>query len=406
MFNSFSSALSSLRAHAVAVDTVGNNLANVNTTGFKASDVAFKDIVAESMGATKSETGMGVSHPMTVRNFSQGAIQSSGGALNAAIQGNGFFVVHDSEGAEYLTRDGNFQLDSQGYVTTLTGERVQQWVNDSLSDIQIPNGPSGAMATANIGISANLNATTAEDGTFSTPVEVVDSLGQTHVLTFTFTKTATDGQWDYEVFIPGVDVGQTDPLVSVATSAAPLEFDATGRLTAPASDPGTIDLSITGLDNGAEDLTIAWHFYNSAGQSTLTQFAQASAVSPGTRDGYPSAEIVSVGMSDGGKIVARYGNGQEREVATLALSMIANPTSLVAAGNNSFRVSTDTARPAYGVAETGGRGKVKAGSLEASTVDIAKEFTNLIIYQRGYQANSRVITTADEMSQETLNLKR
>lgn len=407
MFNSFSSALSALRAHSVAVDTVGHNLANVNTAGFKASDVAFKDIVAESMGGGKSETGMGVSRPLTVRHFSQGAVQTTSGALDAAIQGNGFFVVRDSQGARLLTRDGSFQLDSQGFVVTLTGERVQQYVNGTLADIQIPSGPSGASATTRIGINANLDATTPVGGTFSTPVEVVDSLGVTHVLTFQFTKTA-DGKWGYDVLIPGADVGDTDPLVSIFSSppTTTLDFDATGKLTAPDSDPGTIDLTVTGLVSGANDLSISWSLYNAAGQPTITQFAQKSSVSPGTRDGYPSAEVVSVGMADGGRIIARYANGQERAVADLAIALVSNPGSLAAVGNNNFRVSAENAPPTYGLAETGGRGKVKAQSLEASTVDIAREFTNLIIYQRGYQANSRVITTADEMSQETLNLKR
>src|SRR5687768_6550660 len=141
MFNSFSAALSALKAHSTAVDTVGHNLANVNTTGFKSTDVAFRDLVAESLGSGQ-ETGMGVTRPITVRNFSQGAIQSTSGPLDAAIQGSGFFVVRDGTGSRLLTRDGGFKLDENGYVVTLTGERVQQYVSGALSDIQVPAGAS------------------------------------------------------------------------------------------------------------------------------------------------------------------------------------------------------------------------------------------------------------------------
>jgi flagellar hook protein FlgE len=411
MFNSFSAALSALRAHSVAVDTTGHNLANVNTAGFKACGVAFKDLVAESMSGGRSETGMGVSRPLTVRNFTQGAVQSTSGSLDAAIQGSGFFVVREAGGSRLLTRDGSFQVNPQGFVTTLTGERVQQYVNGTLADIQIPSVASGASATTTLGITANVNSATAVGESFTTPVEVVDSLGVTHVLTFKFTKAAANS-WNYDVLIPRGDLATppagTDPLVSIFSTAPTdtIDFDANGRLTAPDSTPGTIDLPVAGLADSAADLAIKWNFYDAAGQPRLTQFAQASAPSSTTQDGYPSSEIVSVGMVDGGRINARYGNGEQKEIATLAIALVSNPSSLAAASNNNFRVSADTAKPTYGVAETGGRGKVKAEALEASTVDIAREFTNLIVYQRGYQANSRVITTADELSQETLSLKR
>lgn len=408
MFNSFSSALSALRAHSTAIDTVGHNLANVNTTGFKAAGVAFKDVVAESMGNGKSETGMGVSRPVTVRNFSQGSIQATSGMLDAAIQGNGFFAVRNpSQKDPLLTRDGGFQLDSKGYVVTTTGERVQQYSNGVLSDIQIPAGASPSAPTTGFQLTANLNATSAVGDTFSTPVEVVDSLGVVHMLTVRLTKEDASS-WSYDVLIPGADVGETDPLVSIfgTPPSTRLEFDATGRLTAPEADSGALELSIEGLASGANDLSISWNLYNDKAEPIVTQFAQNSAVSKTSQDGYPAAEVVSVGMADGGKIVAVYGNGEQKTIAQLAVAMISNPSSLTGAGNNMFRPGIDSSRPAWGVAETGGRGTVRSGALESSTVDIAREFTNLIVYQRGYQANSRVITTADEISQETLNLKR
>jgi flagellar hook protein FlgE len=401
MFNSFSSALSALKAHSTAVDAVGHNLANVNTTGFKSTDVAFKDIVAQSISG--GESGMGVGRPISVRNFGQGAIQSTSGILDAAIQGNGFFVVKDGK-AEAFTRDGSFQIDQEGYVVTLTGERVQQLENGTLSDIRLPSGATAAVVTQNMTISANLDATAAVGDTFSAPVEVVDSLGIRHKVTVTFTKTAAN-EWDYSATMPKEDVDPmptTDPEIGSGS----LTFGTDGKMTVPDPLPTPEQITIEDLAGGASDMTINWSLFDANKLPTLTQFGQASAVVETMQDGFASAQMISVGMADGGKIVASYANGQKTTIATLAIALIPNQNSLTAAGNNSFKLGFNSAEPSYGTAEGGGRGKVKAGALEASTVDIAREFTNLIVYQRGYQANSRVITTADEMSQETLNLKR
>jgi flagellar hook protein FlgE len=395
MFNSFAAALSALKAHSTAVDAVGHNLANLNTTGFKATDVQFKDVVAESM-SSQSETGLGVSRPMTTRVFSQGAIQTTSGLLDAAIQGNGFFVVADANSRRLLTRDGTFQLDSAGYVVTQTGERVQSYANGVLSDIQVPSGVSPSSPTTNFSMTANLNALAATGDKFSTPIEVVDSLGVTHTLTATFTRAAAAGTWDYAFSAPGATVNATGSLV----------FDGSGKLTTPDVAGGDIAIQLTALTSGADDLDVTWKLYDDADNPLITQFAKASAPSGIKQDGYAAAEVVSVGLADGGKVVARYGNGAVKELASLAMALVANPSSLVSEGNNMFRPGNETATPTFATSGEGGRGKIKAGALEGSTVDMAREFTNLIVFQRGYQANSRVITTADELSQETLNLKR
>ena len=416
MFNSFSAALAALKAHSSAVDTIGHNLANVNTTGFKAVEVAFKDLVAESMGGGPA-TGMGVGKPIMVRNFTQGAIQGTSGALNAAIQGNGFFVVNDAAGAELYTRDGSFQVDKTGVIRTLTGEKVQGYkvaadgaVAASLSDIVIPAGASAARATTNMSVFANLNANAAPGDKFTSPVEVVDSLGQTHVVTLTFTRAAAAGEWKMQATIPGEETSASGAVAgtpfNLLTTEADVQFDADGNLTTPAASAGTIDIAVPSLKNGATDLALKLNAYDANGAPTLTQVSAASSTSKTTQDGVRAGQIVDVGMADGGRVVARYDSGELRVIAQLGIALTSNPSSLADAGNNLFRASTDTADPVIGISGEGGRGSVKAGSLEASTVDIAREFTNLIVYQRGYQANSRVITTADELSQETLNLKR
>lgn len=405
MFNSFNSALSSLKAHSTAVDTVGNNLANVNTTGFKGTEISFKEIVSQSMSGEK---GMGVNTPITYRNFSQGSIQSSSGALHGAIQGNGFFVVKDGSNATMFTRDGNFRTDAQGYVVTLTGERVQGFNAGSLSDIRLPTTAAASTPTGNVSIFANLDATaaTGATGRFSTPVEVVDSLGVRHTVTVTFEKTAAN-EWDYSVTMPPEAYATApSPFEPQEVATGSITFGTDGKIAIPDPLPAPTEIDLTGLASGAADQTINFSLFDESGQPTITQFAQPSDVSETQQDGLASAQILSVGMADGGRIIARYANGENREIATLAVALVQNADSLSGVSNNNFRLTASSAPATFGTADSGGRGKIKAGALEGSNVDIAREFTNLIVYQRGYQANSRVITTADEMSQELLNLKR
>jgi flagellar hook protein FlgE len=249
----------------------------------------------------------------------------------------------------------------------------------------------------------NLNASDATGATFSVPAEVVDSLGATHVVTFSFTRTsATD--WDYDISIPGDDIASGTPGSPTSLTTGTISFGPDGLVSAPAA-PGIVPIAVSGLNNGAADLAINWNLFTGT-QSMLTQFAQQSAVSSVNHDGEVPAEMINLEITEDGKVVARFTGGREQVVAQLAVAAIANPGSLASAGNNAFRLTSKTAAPAIGPAGTGGRGDVRGAALEGSTVDIASEFTHLIRYQRAYQANSRVVTTADEIAQETLNLKR
>jgi flagellar hook protein FlgE len=411
MFSSFTSALAALKAHSAAVDTIGHNLANVNTSGFKASEVAFKDLVAQSMGGGQ-EVGMGVGRPISVRNFTQGAIQASSGGMNAAIQGNGFFIVKaDSGGGDLYTRDGSFQVDRTGLLRTLTGERVQGFsvgpdgtAATTLSDISVPAGTSLAKASSSMSIFANLNANAADGATFNSQVEVVDSIGKTHVITTTFTKKAQNA-WTMQASMAADETTNTTPDKLLSTPID-VKFDANGKMTDPELADRNVEITLPTLTSGAGELKVKMDFYNADNNPTITQTAAASSTSRTTQDGVRSGQIIEVGMADEGRVIARYDSGEERVIAVLGIAITSNPESLTATGSNLYRTSAETAKPVIGLAGEGGRGHIKAGSLEASTVDIAREFTNLIVYQRGYQANSRVITTADELSQETLNLKR
>lgn len=414
MLTSFSTALSALNAHATAIDVVGNNLANLNTTGFKASNVSFHDLVTQSLGAGLGETqvGFGVGAPVTMRQFSQGAIQTTGGPLDAAIQGDGFFVVTSANGATQYTRGGSFQVDQDGNLTTATGEKVQGWklvnnvldTNVPIGDITVPVGSLKApFATTKASVDLNLNAGASAGPppeTFSTSMEVYDSLGVSHTVSYTFTKSATANQWDYSLAFPDSDLSAPGAPVT-----GTLTFDGTGNLVAPlVTDPAPV-LSATGLKDGAADMNVSWSLFSGA-TPRITQFSQPSATSALAQDGSAAANLIRVGLANGGRILAQYSNGDQVVVGQVAMATIRNPESLIAVGNSNFGLSARTALPAIGLPGTGGRGSVLGGSIEASTVDIAREFTNLIVFQRGYQANARVVTTVDELSQDTINLKR
>jgi flagellar hook protein FlgE len=414
MMQVFSTALSGLNAASTAVDVVGNDLANLNTSGYKAHEIHFSDLVSEAMGVASagSNVGLGVESPTTTTQFVQGSIEQTGGAMDCAIQGSGFFVLRGSNNQTLYTRDGSFTVDSTGHLQTASGQYVQGWnatngvvdTNTPPVDVVIPaNGVVAAAATANMSLTVNLNAAAtngATSGTYSTPIQVYDSQGGQHTLTATFTKGKGTNQWDYAVTIPSADVtGNT----TLATGT--LQFDGSGNLTSPASTDTPVQIQLTGLTDGAGDSTINWDMF-SGSTGLITQYSQSSAVSASTQDGMASGQIAEVGISTGGTIVATYTNGQQATVGQIALASITNPESMVAVSGNAYEAAADTSAPAIGTAGTGGRGTIQGGVLEASTVDIATEFTRLITYQSTYQANSRVITTANQMVQDIFSVIR
>ncbi|MGO9009686.1 MAG: flagellar hook protein FlgE [Bryobacteraceae bacterium] len=421
MFTSFSTALSALNANSTAIDVVGNDLANLNTPGYKATELCFSDLVTQSLGAGLGTTqvGFGVAQPVTLAEYSQqGAIQTSGGLLDAAIQGDGFFIVQNSAGNTLYTRAGNFQTDKSGNLTTASGDFVQGWTTVDPTTGQVDtNGPVGnivvpvgalkpPVATSQITAELNLNASAAADATsdFSMPITVYDSLGDSHTLTLNFQNTGGN-TWSYQVTIPGSDVsgGTAGTPFDISGASGTLSFDSNGNLTSPASG-SPITFGIIGLADGAADMNISWNPYNSDGSPTITQFGQPSAFSATSQNGSAAVQLDQVGMGDGGQILAEYTDGTQVVVGQVAMASIRNPDTLIASGNNDLQLSSLTANPAIGTPGTGGRGTIVGGSIEASTVDIASEFTSLIVYQRAYEANAHVVTTADQLSQDTINL--
>ncbi len=418
MFVSLSTALSALNANSTAISVVGNNLANLNTPGYKTSVVYFRDLVTRSIGAGLGETqvGFGTAQPNTIRQFTQGAIQSSSGTLDAAIQGDGFFIVKDQSGATSYTRAGTFHTNDAGILLTNAGARVQGWTmdpstgkintNGATGDIVVPVGSlKSPIATKGFTLDLNLNSAADADGKpdLSYPIEVYDSLGTPHTLTVDFTKTG-DKEWSYSVTMPGEELTAGTSGTPSEVASGTLTFNEKGQLATPAAD-APVKFSLTGLTSGATDMELTWSLFN-GGASRLTQFAESSGVSASAQDGSAAAQLMRVGLADGGLIVAQFSDDQQLIVGQLALAGIRNPDTLSAGGNNTFTVTAATATPVIGLPGTGGRGKIVGASVEASTVDVATEFTNLIVYQRAYQANSRVVTSADQISQETINLIR
>jgi flagellar hook protein FlgE len=260
----------------------------------------------------------------------------------------------------------------------------------------------------------NLDASAAPGATHTVPVSIYDSLGNSHVISVTFTRQAAANTWD-------ASIGSTDPAITAIAPAGPFTFtfNANGGLQSVAGTgynaaTGAIGgISLT-LGNGAQTpQSLDWSPWSTipsgtppVGVGRLSQFAQPSASSAIFQDGLAAAQLTGVSIGDGGAVLAQYSNGSQIEVGRLALAAVRNPDSLAAAGNNNFRAGVGTAVPVVGLAGTGGRGSIVGGSLEGSTVDIAEEFSRLIVFQRAYSANARVITTADDISQETIGLKR
>lgn len=393
MSNAFSIGLSALNANETGIDVAGNNLANLNTPGYKETVLDFSEIMSQTTGA--NQVGMGVANPTTRRLDTEGPIQPNAGPLTAAIQGEGFFSVQSSSGATLYTRVGNFKVDNQGNLLTQTGEKVLG-VN---GPIQVPSGNIAPVTTTQMTLDLNLNSSSNNGDSFSSPITVYDSLGDAHQLSVTFTK-ASAGSWNVTA-----STGETG--VTATVTGGPLAFDSNGVLTT--AGPLTIDIkgSATNLPDGAKNMTINWSLLGADGVTPrITQDSLTSANSAQWQDGTPMATFSGVSIGDGGNVVVSYSDGQQKTVDQLQLVSFRNPDSLIDVGNNEFTVSGATSAPAVGAAGTGGRGTVAGGSLEGSTVDIATEFTNLIIYQRGYEAGTRIITTADQLTQDTINLIR
>ena len=418
---SFSAGLSGLNANAAYLSVIGNNLANINTIGFKSSSVTFQDLVSQRVGGSSTnpmQVGLGVTTGSISPVFSQGAIENSREATNVAIQGGGFFVVRGAGGMAY-TRAGNFTFDSNGKLVTPDGYFVQGYTTTDPvtgaiittaqpTDISVPPGVLRApTATTEIQTLTNLSATAVAGDTFATAIQVYDALGAPHVATITYTKQAAAGSWNYDITVPGAEItgGTAGTPFSVATGN--VTFNASGVLaTVNGAAPADVTITTPTWINGSTASTWTWDIVDAAGVASMTGYAAASATSSISQNGSAPGMIDNISIASDGRIVATFGAGQTVDVAQLALASFNNPKGLVKLGSSRYGESQAAGIANVGVAGTAGRGTLIGSALEQSNVDVAQEFTQMILAQRGYQANSKTITVSDELLVDTLSLKR
>jgi flagellar hook protein FlgE len=406
---SFSIALSGLQADSVALNTIGNNLANLNTTAFKKQGTTFEDLFYQQIGTSGSnnplQVGVGTRVSGTATNFLQGTLLPTGNSTDMALSGDGFFVVQQG-GVQALTRAGNFQLSQSGNLTTVDGAQVMGYpvqngavnVNAGLAPMVLPVGVTqAAQATQNISITANLNAGATVGTQFTTPVSIYDSLGQSHAMTVTYTKTGLN-TWDYSVAIPGADATGT-PTNNTGT----LTFDSNGNLVSPTGSVSAI--TFPSLTNGASDLSFNWNLM-SGGNPTITQTTAASTTGQTQQDGYASGNYKGFTVDSNGVITADFDNGHKQIVGQVAVARVTNTQGLVMTGHNNYATTSASGDAVIGVAGTGGRAAIEDATLEQSNVDIATEFSDLIVAQRSFEANSKTITAFDSVTQATIGLIR
>ena len=418
---SFSAALSGLSANSTYLSVIGNNLANLNTIGFKGSSVTFNDLVSQTLGGgggNPMQVGLGVGPGSISPVFSQGAIETTQEGVNVAIQGSGFLVIGLSEGGQAFTRAGDFSFDAVGTLVNSSGKPVQGWTAldpatgtvvtaGEPGDIVVPAGVLRApTATTEAQLVSNLDSAALVGDTFGSSVQIVDSLGASHTATFTFANTGA-GAWNYDVTVPGAEVagGVVGTPFSVANGT--VAFDAQGALSlVDGAAPADVNLVTPAWTNGGAASAIVWDLVDAAANSLLTGFASASATGSITQNGSPAgrAEVVSVDAE--GNLLATFGSGRTIKLGQLAMAAFNNAKGLTKIGDNLFLESQAAGEANLGTPGTGGRGTLIGGALEQSNVDIGVEFTRMIVAQRGYQASARTISVSDEVLLETLNLKR
>lgn len=408
--SSFSIPLTGLESSTTALNTIANNLANMNTTAFKSQDVSFSDLFYQQIGESGSgnplEVGAGAQVASTSTDFTEGSVNSTGNEDDMAIGGTtgaGFFIVQNGNTTEY-TRDGSFTLSSAGDLTTQGGLNVMGYpvvngavdTNAPLTPIQLPVGSAQQpAATQNLSITANLDSSATVGTQVAGQVQLYDSLGQSYNATVTFTNTGTNA-WGYSIALPaGAATGG-------ANLTGNLTFNANGNLATPAANVAGI--SFTGLADGASNMTFNWNLYGSNNQPTITQFATTSDVASYNQDGYASGQYEGFTVDSSGLISAQFSNGQTSPVGQIALANVVNPQGLSLEGGNLYQTTLDSGAASVGVAGTGGLGTIQDEALEASNVNISNEFSNLIIAQQAYEASSKAITTFDTVSQDTINM--
>lgn len=399
--------LSGLIASQDQLQSVSNNLANLDTVGYKDQTVSFSDLFAQSslVNAANNpiQTGLGVLPSQTNSNFTDGGTSATGTDTNMALTGNGLFVVKGTDGVTKYTRAGDFTTNSAGYLTAPNGDLVMGYgsVNGTtatsgvLQPLKVGLGTvTPAAATTTFQLSGNLSASAAVGAKVSSPTTIYDSLGSNHPVTVNYTKTAAN-TWSYSVDIPTADTGAASTTVATGT----LNFDTSGNLTSPT---GVVAISIPTFSDGAAGANLSWNLTNADGSSSITQTSLASSFNAATQDGRESGTLSGISILSDGTIEGTYTNGHSSAIGQVAVATFANNQGLLRTGGNDYQATVGSGVAAVGVAGTGGRGVITGGSVESSNVDVAAEFSKMIVAQQAYQANAKTVTTFQQISQATI----
>jgi flagellar hook protein FlgE len=413
--------LSGLYAAQNQLNSISNNLANINTDGYKDQTSTFSDIFAQSSSLNgvgdPIQNGLGVQVAQTVSNFSDGTATATGISSNVALSGSGFFVVQGANGATSYTRSGDFTVNSEGQLSTPESELVLGYpatngvvnTTGSLSPLVIQSGSIiPATPTTTFNVAANLDASSAVGTTFVSTIPIYDSIGTQQQLSVTYTSEG-GGAWSYSAALPAsaLSSGSSTPLAT-----GTLQFNADGTLTSatpitPAAGPASstsVTMTTGAFADGSASQTITWDLTGTSGSPTITQTNSSSSTSATTQNGFASGTLTSYTIASDGTIEGTYSSGQTSALGQIALANFANPQGLQQVGGNQYLATTAAGVPLVGIAGTGGRGTMTGGYVESSNVDVATEFGKMIQAQQAYQANARSVTTMQTISQDTIQM--
>ncbi|MBI5584047.1 MAG: flagellar hook protein FlgE [Deltaproteobacteria bacterium] len=425
--SAFYTGLSGLDTSGTAMGVLGDNVANISTTGYKSSSIFFSDVLGLSLTGVMggNRVGAGAKTQAVDVNYTQGTFKTTGSGSDVAINGNGMFVVRDSKtGAEYYTRDGHLTIDNEGYYVNSQGYRLQGYkygvdtttgtlaLEETLVDIQVTaNGINPPLATSDVTMVLNLNASDEiktwamppgpANFNYSAPVTIYDSLGAAHVVQVYFTKTAAS-TWSWNAVIDGSEItgGTPGTPVIYGSGGASLTFDPnTGALDPASAGPVAFYGGALTFANGATPTATNIDFTGSV------SYDSPSTTQDITQNGYPSGSAISVGIDELGNIVASYSNGTVKPLYRMALADFKSLSGLERKGMTIYQATIASGDPLYNKPGEGGTGKVNSTMLEEANVDLATELIKMIIVQRAYQANAKVISMADEMMQAVQNIR-
>ncbi len=429
LLTSLSTATSGLQANSLELTVIGDNIANANTIGFKQGRAAFEDALAQQLIglAGGGQLGLGTRLQAIQRLITQGAMSQTSNATDLAIQGSGYFLLkgnHSGLQGSFYTRDGQFTVNKDGYLVNLEGLRVQGYqatnnvVQGTLGDLQVGTASASAKATATVSIKGNLAADTAVSAVAFNPadpintssakpttVEVYDSLGQAHSVAVYYQKTAA-GSWDFHAITDGGGITGSTAGTPVEIATGTLTFDAQGNLV---TSTQTNNFNPVGAINPQ---ALTFNFGDPTGTGGtgslgITQLGGSQSATTFTgQDGSGYGSLSSVQINDKGEVLGAFSNGSTRILGQVAVANFEAPDKLERLGGNLAIESTGSGQPTVGEPATGGRGSIVTGALEQSNVDLANEFVRMIAAQRGFQANSKTIQTADGLLSELMQLKR